>query len=114
MRLGEKQEIFMSSLAKLIVFAESKGFRCRGRELERTMEQQEKYLRSGKSKTMNSNHLNSCAIDMYFSKDGKLVENKKDLQEIGDYWESLHERNRWGGNFKSFVDCPHFEFNSYD
>jgi hypothetical protein len=30
---------------------------------------------------------------------------------LGAYWESLHPKNRWGGNFKSLVDCPHFERN---
>ena len=27
------------------------------------------------------------------------------------FGESLHPKNRWGGNFKSLVDCPHFERN---
>ena len=113
MKLGEKQELFMSNLAKLITFAESKGFKCRGRELSRSTKQQEEYVKSGKSKTMNSNHLNNCAIDIYFTKGGKLIENKQELQPIGDYWESLHELNKWGGNYKSFLDCPHFELQSY-
>lgn len=113
MKLGEKQEIFTSNMAKLIIFAEANGFRCRARELQRTIMQQEQYLMQGSSKTMKSNHINSCAVDMYFTKDSKLVENKEDLQILGDYWESLHKKNKWGGNYKSFLDCPHFEMDSY-
>lgn len=113
MTLGEKQETFTSNVAKLILFAESAGFKCRARELQRTAAQQAIYVKEGKSKTSKSNHLNSCAIDMYFTRDGKLIENKDDLQIIGDFWESLHEKNKWGGNYKSFIDCPHFEMDSY-
>lgn len=71
------------------------------------------YINQGKSKTMKSNHLNSCAVDMYFFKDGNMVDTKNELQFLGDFWESLHEKNKWGGNYKSFLDCPHFEMDSY-
>lgn len=113
MKLGEKQEEFTHNLAMLILYAESQGFKCRLREVQRTAEQQEIYLKTGKSKTSKSNHLNSCAGDIYFTKNGNLVENKADLQKLGDYWESLSSENSWGGNYKTFLDCPHFERNSY-
>lgn len=113
MTLGQKQEIFTSNVAKLIIFAESKGLKCRARELQRTQAQQEIYIKEGKSKTYKSNHLNSCAIDIYFTKNGKLLESKSEMQFLGDYWESLHSKNKWGGNYKSFLDCPHFEMDSY-
>ena len=113
MTLGQKQEIFTSNVAKLIMFAEANGLKCRARELQRTIEQQEIYLKNGKSKTAKSNHLNSCAIDIYFFKNGKMLENKNEMQFLGDYWESLHQENTWGGNYKLFLDCPHFEMNSY-
>jgi hypothetical protein len=60
---------------------------------------------------MNSIHLKRCAIDLNFFKDGKIIWDKVILAPIGTYWESLHPKNRWGGNFKSLVDCPHFERN---
>ncbi len=113
MKLGEKQEVFTLNMAKLILFAESKGYKCRARELQRTKLQQEEYFKTGKSKTMKSNHLNSCAVDIYFAKDNKLIENKEELQFLGDFWESLNPLNRWGGNYKRFIDCPHFEMESY-
>jgi peptidoglycan L-alanyl-D-glutamate endopeptidase CwlK len=109
MSLGEKQEIFTLNLAKLILYAESIGYKCRIREVERTPYQQTEYLRTGKSRTMESKHLNSLAADIYFTKSGKLVENKTALQPLGTFWENLNEGNRWGGGFKNFTDCPHFE-----
>jgi hypothetical protein len=112
MTLGEKQEIFTSNLAKLIIYAEGMGFKCRIREVERTAYQQEEYLRLAKSKTPDSRHLKALAADIYFTK-GSLspVEAKGVLAPLGAYWESLHKDNRWGGNFKNFQDCPHFEMN---
>lgn len=109
MTLGEKQEIFTSNIAKLINFAEYKGYKCRIREVQRTQELQDIYIRLEKSKTRNSKHLDSLAADIYFTRDGKILEQKQQLQEIGDYWESLNPKNSWGGNWKSFMDCPHFE-----
>lgn len=113
MSLGYNQEKFMSNLAKLIMFAESKGFRVRGKELQRTIEQQKNYVEKGLSKTMQSKHIDCCAIDLFFTKSGVLYglkrEDKFILQEIGDYWTDLDVDNKWGGNWESFLDLPHFE-----
>jgi hypothetical protein len=46
-----------------------------------------------------------------FFKDGQIIWNKETLAPLGAYWENMHPKNRWGGNFKSLVDCPHFERN---
>ena len=58
---------------------------------------------------MNSIHLKRCAIDLNFFKDGKLTYDIPTLKPVGDYWESLHPKNQWGGNWKSFKDVPHFQ-----
>ena len=111
MRLSEEQAAFLLDACKLIQYATQKGFMVTGGELHRTPEQQAIYVKSGRSKTMNSNHIKRCAIDLFFFKDGKIIWDRKTISEIGDYWESLNPKNRWGGNFKSLVDCPHFERN---
>jgi len=83
-----------------------------GGELFRTKEQQKIYLDSGKSKTINSKHLLNLAIDLnFFNLEGELTYKKKDLQWIGDFWESLNDKNEWGGNWK-FLDTPHFQRNT--
>lgn len=63
------------------------------------------------SKTLKSNHLKRLAVDFNFFINGKLVYDKHKLAELGKFWESLNEKNRWGGNFKTFTDTPHFERN---
>ena len=109
MSLVAEQAAFLLDAAKLIQFATQEGFVVTGGELARTPEQQAIYVKTGRSKTMNSIHLKRCAIDLNFFKDGKLIYDIKQLQIVGNYWESLHPNNSWGGNWKSFKDVPHFE-----
>lgn len=111
MSLVQEQAAFLLDACKLIQFATAQGFVLTGGELLRTPEQQEIYLKTGRSKTMLSNHLKRCAIDLNFFKDGKLIWDREQLAPIGAYWESLNPKNRWGGNFKTLVDVPHFERN---
>lgn len=111
MTLSDHQAAFLLDVCKLIEHATKAGWKITGGELYRTVEQQEIYLKTGRSKTMNSRHLKRCAIDLNFFKDGKLIWDKEKIRPIGEYWESLSPINRWGGNFKSLVDVPHFERN---
>lgn len=105
MTLGQHQEAFSRDLVKLLSKAHSLGYEVRIGEVERTVEQQQLYVKQGKSKTMNSIHLKKCAADLHFTKDGAICY----PQELGDYWESLDPINQWGGNWKTFVDRPHFQ-----
>jgi hypothetical protein len=109
--LNTEQAAFLLDACKLIAYATEQGFMVTGGELFRTPEQQAIYFKTGRSKTMQSNHLKRCAIDLNFFKDGKIVWGKAELAVLGSYWESLHPKNRWGGNFSNIVDCPHFERN---
>ena len=111
MPLVNEQAEFLLDAVKLILKATEMGFTLTGGELYRTLEQQQIHFKNGRSKTMKSNHLRRCAIDLNFFKDGKLIYDKTLLQPIGDYWESLNPKNRWGGNWHSLVDVPHFERN---
>ena len=63
------------------------------------------------SNTLKSNHSRRLAQDFNFFINGKLTYDKHKLAVLGEYWESLHPLNRWGGNFKSITDTPHFEMN---
>lgn len=109
MGLVNEQVVFLQDAARLIQKCSELGFFVTAGELFRTKEQQEIYLASGKTKTMNSMHLNRCAIDLnFFDKDMKPIYDKKVLQPVGDFWEFLDKKNSWGGNWK-FLDVPHFE-----
>ena len=105
MTLGQHQEAFVRDLVKLLSVAFAKGYEARIGEVERTVEQQKLHMAAGRSTTMNSMHLKKCAADIHFTKNGALCY----PQELGDYWESLNPLNRWGGNWKTFKDRPHFE-----
>lgn len=114
MGLVTEQDAFLADLVKLLSRARDMGFIVTGGELFRTPEQQQIHIRAGRSKTMNSQHLKRLAIDLNFfivGGNGKLTltYDVDDLKPLGDYWESLSPANRWGGNWKSFKDTPHFE-----
>ena len=108
MKLSEKQRIFTRNIAKLIVYAYQNGFELTFGDAFRTVEQQEIYIEQGKSKTMNSMHLQRLAVDFNFFINNKLTYKKEDVEMLGKYWESLHEDNSWGGYWR-FKDTPHFQ-----
>ena len=103
--LGAHQEAFSEDFVKLLMEAHRLGYKTRLGEVFRTPEQQQLYVKTGRSKTMNSMHLKKCAADIHFFKDGQLCY----PTELGSYWESLSPLNRAGMFFRSFVDSPHFE-----
>jgi len=105
MTLGQHQEAFSRDLARLLSKAFELGYEVRIGEVERTVEQQQIYIKTGRSKTMDSRHLKKCAADLHFIKGGVLCY----PQELGTYWETLSPLNSWGGNWNSFKDKPHFE-----
>lgn len=109
MSMVDEQAAFLLDVVKLISKATEWGWTVTGGELYRTVEQQQIYVKTGRSKTMNSNHLKRCAIDLNFFRNGQLVYDKAQLQALGGYWESLHPKNSWGGNWSGFRDVPHFQ-----
>jgi peptidoglycan L-alanyl-D-glutamate endopeptidase CwlK len=109
MTITDHQWQFLQHVSELIRFAALSGIKLTGGELWRTQEQQEWYVDKGLSKTIDSNHLKRMAIDFNFFIDGKLTYNHQQIKKLGEFWESLSHFNRWGGNFKSFKDTPHFE-----
>jgi peptidoglycan L-alanyl-D-glutamate endopeptidase CwlK len=88
----------------------------------RTLEEQRILVRSGKSRTMRSRHLTGHAIDVVpwgdFDGDGDV-----DGKDLFDFWpqykkmagafkvaaEELGVDLQWGGDWKTFVDGPHFQ-----
>lgn len=116
MSLVAEQFAFALDVCKLILYAKEQGFVVTFGEVQRPIEMQELYVKTGRSRTMKSWHLKRLAVDLNFFKDGKLVYAVEVLRPLGQFWESLHPYNRWGGNFDrdwskadSFVDSPHFE-----
>lgn len=96
--LGQKQELFMRLLPRLIDFATAQGFQLRGGELKRGVAQAAANQMSGIG-ISNSLHLISLAIDINLFKDGKWLQMSQDHKPLGEFWEKLHPLCRWGGRF---------------
>jgi hypothetical protein len=114
MGLVIQQVNFQLDIGKLVLFAAKHSILMTAGSSYRDRKTQARLVKDGKSRTYNSNHLRRLAQDFnffYFNNAGalKLTYAKKHIQFLGDYWESLSPWNRWGGNFKSFLDTPHFE-----
>jgi peptidoglycan L-alanyl-D-glutamate endopeptidase CwlK len=79
----------------------------------RTIEKQKEYVRTGKSQTMNSYHLNGRAVDIVVYKDGKVTWDLKYYKEIADIVKEIAAEKglkiTWGGDWKTLVDGPHFQ-----
>ena len=110
MKLSDHQSEFLLDVCQLIGYCKYHAIKITGGELFRTIYQQAEYLRTGKSKTMNSMHLKRLAIDLNFFVDGKLTYEKEKLENIGRYWEGLNILNE-SGMFWKFVDTNHFQRN---
>lgn len=117
MTLGQRQRLFAQNIGKLITWAYANGYELTFGEFDRTEEQQKIYFDTGRSKTMNSRHLVRLAGDFNVFKDGVLLNKPVDFKPLGDYWESLHIDNCWGGDWdrddnldeEKFKDPYHFE-----
>lgn len=124
MSLSEERSEFSQDLCHLLQWCTIQGGFSSAYldEVKRTPEQQKIYFDSGRSKTMDSQHLKGLAGDVVFFKDGQCVNLMPTEQAwsiiapVGHYWESLAPDNRWGGNFDKdwsrkdpWVDTPHFE-----
>ncbi len=129
--LSGKQRIFTKHIGMLIAYAYSIGIELTFGEAQRT--QSQVYLnyfgfdvewqfnnlvfvkRRSTSQTLKSNHQNRLAVDFNFFINDRLTYRFEEIKPLGDYWESLDDKNRWGGDFNKndkedgFVDTPHFE-----
>lgn len=77
-------------------------------ESRRSLEKQRYYVRTGRSKTLKSYHLQGRAYDI-----GWLGVRTQDVPtEWWDYAGQVGKQIgfRWGGDFRNFTDKPHFEY----
>lgn len=79
----------------------------------RTIEQQRQYVRDGKSMTMNSRHLTGHAVDVVAYRNGSVTWTASDYDPIAKAFKQAAAELKisiaWGGDWKRFRDCPHFE-----
>ena len=79
----------------------------------RTVKEQKRLVRMGKSKTMRSRHLTGHAIDIVPLKNGKPTWDWKYFYPVAKAFKQaakeLKVPIKWGGDWKSFKDGPHFQ-----
>jgi hypothetical protein len=79
----------------------------------RDIERQRQLVNDKKSQTLKSKHLIGRAVDVVAYVDGKVSWDKEHYHTIAKgFKQAAKELNvaiRWGGDFKSFFDGPHFE-----
>lgn len=105
MTLGEKQELFMRLLPRLLDKAHEMGFRVRGGDLFRDPRVHGAVGEKKGYGHPRSGHKNKLAIDLLLFKDGVYLTATEDYRPLGEWWEKQHEFARWGGRFQ---DGNHF------
>jgi hypothetical protein len=113
--LRPRQEVFTRNIAKLIEHIFSIGMTCTFGDAFRSEEQAKLNAEKGVG-IKNSLHCIRLAVDLnLFDSAGKyLKECTPDYTSVGQYWESLHADNRWGGFFNTkyhgrAADPNHYE-----
>lgn len=80
-------------------------------EGKRSLATQKRYFHQGKSRTMKSKHLTGRAVDLapYPIDWNDLDRFRKVAEAMKKASEELDIAIVWGGDWKTFIDMPHFE-----
>lgn len=105
-QLVQKQWLFSANVGRLLLWSHSKGYRLTLGEAHRPPEVAQLYAAQGRG-IANSVHTVRLAIDLLLFLDGVYQRDSAAYKPLGDYWKTLHEDNRWGGDFKR-PDGNHF------
>lgn len=102
MNLGQKQELFMRLLPRLLDKAHELGYEIRGGDLFR-----DPRLHGAVGEKKGYGHSKSChkvklAIDLNLFKDGRYITNDVGHKDLGTWWKAQHPGCRWGGDFQDF------------
>lgn len=118
MSLSAKQRDFSLALGHFLVWINTyTEYEVTLGEAYRTQEQQDLYLKTGKSKKKYSKHQYRLAQDLNLYKDGKYCTDKEEYRTLGEKWESMG--GIWGGRYgvkkneyttKVGWDSNHFEW----
>lgn len=106
MSLGSEQKAFTRDVSLLVAWAYENGYELTFGDAYRSPRV---FGMMGVSKgygNRNSNHKLRLAIDFNLFKDGEYMTASDDHAALGEYWESLHPHNRWGGRYE---DGNHYE-----
>lgn len=108
--LLQAQLEFCLDTSHLIQKVAELGLACKYGECFRPQELQELWVQLGKSKTLNSRHRDSLALDLHLFRGDKYLTNWKEYEPLGVWWEELRPgQNIWGGRWSTLRDSVHFE-----
>jgi hypothetical protein len=107
MTLREKQSEFLIHVAHLIFYAKSIKIDVTFGEAWRSDEQQEIYIKQGKSKAKRSRHQDRLAVDLNVFIDGKYRTDREAYEPLAKFWKALHPDNVAGYDWG--WDANHFE-----
>lgn len=112
MKLSDKQFLFAKDIVLLEMWMINQGYKFTYGDAWRSDATQRMYYEQGLSEIKRRGpHGRRLARDYNFFIDGELTYDKEKIQPIGDFWESLNSKNKWGGsyNIQGKWDTPHFE-----
>ena len=100
MTLGEKQQLFMRLLPRLIDKAHELGFDVRGGDLFRDPRLHGAVGVKKGYGASKSCHKLKLAIDLNLFRGGKFLDSTEDHRRLGEWWEKQHSLCLWGGRFQ--------------
>ena len=118
MSLSDEQWEFLQDFGKLIKWCADSGYKITAGELYRTLDQQQIYVDKGLSWTLDSYHMKRLAADVNLFVDGVYVgdlshqEQEVAYKPLGDYWEYLNPKNKWGVG--GTTGAPDKDFNHFE
>lgn len=111
--LRQKQSIFVTLVAKLIIEAHTRAYDLTFGEAYRTPEQAALNTKKGTG-IAKSLHTQRLAIDLNLFKDGAFLSTTEAHRPLGEWWEAQSTDEYtcvWGGRFKR-ADGNHYELRS--
>jgi peptidoglycan L-alanyl-D-glutamate endopeptidase CwlK len=101
-------------LVRVVLRAAADGARFIVTEGVRSQDRQVMLVAAGKSRTLQSRHLHGFAVDLaVITLEGEVSWRRDDYKMLATQVKATaHELGvpiRWGGDWVSIVDCPHFE-----
>lgn len=99
MSLGEQQRRFTELVGRLIQWAYANGFELTFGDAYRSPEQAALNAKTGAG-ISNSLHTKRLALDFNLFVDGVFKTDSEAHRPLGEYWKSLDQLCRWGGDFR--------------
>lgn len=109
MSLSKTQREFTLCISKLISFAYEKGYELTFGDAFRDPRVHGEFKEKKSYSAAASVHKIRLAVDFNLFINNQYVTDSESYAELGEYWKSLHELARWGGDFSN-PDGNHFSF----